>query len=344
MILPSGGDKDVSAPNLISVEIIDKVGKINEKTISFEFDEYIQLNKWSEYFYISPPLNDKAAKKIKGRSLYLSINEELADKTTYHVSLNLCIKDNHEGNILDTLDYMFSTNKHFDTLNIAGNLRDSYTLDPVKNAWIMLFSKETDDTLIFKNAPSFVSKTNKDGFFYFPNLKSEKYKIVSLTGFDWVYDNNEKISFKVENISAKTDSFVSLFSFDPIISTDSIYSSNLILQSDSSLKNTKDSIIKKDTPVTGRLQVITEKNSAAIFQLIQNGNVVNETYFKEKPYLINNILPGKYNLKYIDDRNRDSLWSTGNWEYKIQPENVANYPSEITIRQNWDLDLEWFIE
>jgi hypothetical protein len=260
------------------------------------------------------------------------------------VSLNLCVKDIHEGNILDTLDYMFSTNEYFDTLNITGNLRDSYTLDPLENAWVMLFRQEKDDTLIFKNAPNFLSKTNKDGIFYFPNLKSDKYKIVSLTGFDWVYDNGEKISFKVENVSAKTDSFVSLFSFDPFISTDSIDSSNLVLQSDSSLKNITDSLINEDTPAFGSLQVVTDKNSAAIFQLIQNGKVVNETYFKKKPYLINDILPGKYNLKYIDDRNSDSLWSTGNWEHKIQPENVANYPSEITIRQNWDLDLEWFIE
>ena len=56
------------------------------------------------------------------------------------------------------------------------------------------------------------------------------------------------------------------------------------------------------------------------------------------------ITPGKYQLKYIADSNTDSEWTTGNWKAKIQPEKVINYSSEITIRANWDLELEWFIE
>ena len=46
-------------------------------------------------------------------------------------------------------------------------------------------------------------------------------------------------------------------------------------------------------------------------------------------------------LKYIIDINKDSFWSTGNWEKRIQPEKALNYPSEIMIRSNWDLELDW---
>ena len=72
--------------------------------------------------------------------------------------------------------------------------------------------------------------------------------------------------------------------------------------------------------------------------------MITEAYFNKKPYLIKNILPGNYNIKYIADSNCDSIWSTGNWEKRIQPETAINYPSEVTIRANWDLELEWFIE
>ena len=51
-----------------------------------------------------------------------------------------------------------------------------------------------------------------------------------------------------------------------------------------------------------------------------------------------------YQLKYILDANSDGKWNTGNWQEKIQAEKVVNYPNEITIRSNWDLELEWNLD
>jgi hypothetical protein len=71
--------------------------------------------------------------------------------------------------------------------------------------------------------------------------------------------------------------------------------------------------------------------------------VITKIPFNKKPYLIDEIVPGTYHLRYITDNNRDSIWNTGNWERRIQPEKAVNYYSEITIRSNWDLELEWII-
>ena len=60
-------------------------------------------------------------------------------------------------------------------------------------------------------------------------------------------------------------------------------------------------------------------------------------------HAINLIDHKDFNLKYIFDNNQDGIWNTGDWEQKIQAEKVINYPSEITIRSNWDLELEWII-
>ena len=78
--------------------------------------------------------------------------------------------------------------------------------------------------------------------------------------------------------------------------------------------------------------------------MLQDEKVIIQIYFSEAPYLIEGIIAGNYNLKYIADSNQDSIWSTGNWERRIQPEKVIDYPSEIKIRSNWDLELEWIIE
>ena len=107
---------------------------------------------------------------------------------------------------------------------------------------------------------------------------------------------------------------------------------------------TSDSIVKKEELPTGKLEISIHENNPCIFQLLQNEKVISEFYFSKKPYLMDEIIPGKYQLKYIVDNNQDRIWNTGNWEGRILAEKVANYPSEITIRSNWDLELEWIIQ
>ena len=94
----------------------------------------------------------------------------------------------------------------------------------------------------------------------------------------------------------------------------------------------------------GKLEIVTPTNTPCIFQLLQNEKVISEFVFAAKPFALLDIIPGKYQLKYIEDSNEDGIWNTGNWERKTQPEKVINYPTEITIRSNWDLELEWIIE
>ena len=82
---------------------------------------------------------------------------------------------------------------------------------------------------------------------------------------------------------------------------------------------------------------------------LSNGKWITEKEFRKEfsftnpPYILDELIAGKYQLKYIIDLNEDSNWTTGSWEKKIQAEKVYNYSSEITIRSNWDLELEWLI-
>ncbi len=51
--------------------------------------------------------------------------------------------------------------------------------------------------------------------------------------------------------------------------------------------------------------------------------------------------PGKYKLKAIHDRNRNSNWDTGNYKLNIQPEEVIYFPKAAEIRANWDVEETW---
>ncbi|MBC8511256.1 MAG: Ig-like domain-containing protein, partial [Cryomorphaceae bacterium] len=334
IVAPTGGEKDTDSPEMLNKKIVVKEGITN---IDFTFNEYIQLNKWEEYFYISPPIEKRIQKKIKGKMLTLTIEDTLAKSTTYNIALSNCIKDNNEGNILDTLNFIFSTSDKIDSLTLSGKLQDAYTLNAVENAWIMLFVNNRVDSIIFKEKPNYIAKTNKNGDFHFPNLNSKNYTIVSLTDFDFIYNEEEKIAFLNTEVNAERDSFISLLSFDPIIVIDSIIMDSTIIEVDSIVT---DSLVIMEVQY-GNLTIISAENKQCIFQLFQNNKVISEFTFAEQPFLLNDITPGKYQIKYIADSNRDGKWTTGSWEKRTQAEQVINYPSEITIRSNWDLELEW---
>ena len=338
MVAPTGGEKDVSSPFLLKINSKKNIKKVHQRIISFEFDEFIVLNQWEENFYISPPIQKRIQKKIKVVTLILTIEDTLALNTTYYIALNNCIKDLNEGNVLDTLHYIFSTSDKLDTLAISGKLEDAYTLDVIDNAWIMLFEESRNDSVLFKETPNYIAKTDKNGQFNFPNLNTKNYNIVALTDFDFIYNEGEKIAFNDISINSEKDSFISLLAFNPIIKIDSTISDTTI-----NTDSTETDSLQIEKTVYGNLAIITSENSPCIFQLLQNNKVIKEYPFIEQPFLLTDITPGKYQLKYIADSNTDGEWTTGNWKNKTQAEEVTNYSSEITIRSNWDLELEWLI-
>lgn len=339
MITPTGGNKDVFPPKLLSVN--DKKEHENVKTIYFEFDEFIVLNNWDENFYVSPPIKKHVQKQVKGQSLQLIIDDTLAENTTYNLALSNSIKDLNEGNVLDSLNYTFSTTDQIDSLSLIGQLKDAYALTAIENAWVMLFEMERIDD-VFREIPNYVAKTDDEGMFNFPNLKGANYKIAAITNFDFIYNEGEQIAFLNHSVNSEMNNFISLFAFDPIIDMDST-----ILLDTANIP--PDSIVEgesteKEKVRYGNLRIRSTHHSSAIFQLLQNGKIVAEFVFAEPPYNLTTLIPGKYQLKYIFDANQDGKWNTGSWENKIQPEKVTNYPDEITIRSNWDLELDWILD
>ena len=332
MVAPTGGDIDTNTPKLLSINDNKSVQHVNTRIVTFDFDEFIVLNNWEENFYISPPINNRVQKKIKKTKLFLTIQDTLAKNTTYNLVLNSCIKDLNEGNILDTFNYIFSADDNLDTLTLSGKLQDAYTLDEIENAWVMLFEENKNDSVIFKETPNYIAKTDKEGNFHFPNLNDKNYKAVALTEFDFIYNENESIAYLDGSINAETDSFFNLFSFNPIIEIDSLSDDSLLI-----------SPHVKEEISYGKLEIINSNTKPCIFQLLQNKKVVKEFSFTKPPYVLDELIAGKYQLKYIRDLNEDQKWTTGSWINKVQAEKVQNYPSEITIRSNWDLELEWFI-
>lgn len=339
IIMPTGGEKDIQPPKILNTFYIKENNTI---TLQFDFDEYIQINHWDKYFYISPPIGGKVKKKIKGKSLILKIEDTLFNQSTYSIYLSSCIKDNNEGNILLEYVHNFSLDTVLDTMSINGFLQDAYTLDTLESSAVLLYGTEIHDSLIFKIPPNFIARTDKNGNFNFSNLDAKTYNIFAHQDFDYKYSNNKKIAFLNNAINATKDSFLFLYAFEPILHSNALTDSSLTTQKDTINKLVVDSsqIFENNY---GNLELVFDENNACVIQLINNDKVIKEKSFLKEPYIIKNIPPASYRIKYIDDLNSDGMWTTGDREHRVQPERVIYYPNSVNIRENWDLVLDWFI-
>ncbi len=54
-----------------------------------------------------------------------------------------------------------------------------------------------------------------------------------------------------------------------------------------------------------------------------------------------NIEPGQYYMRLFIDENGDGKWTTGDWQQKRQPEQVAYFRKKMNLRANWTFEETW---
>jgi hypothetical protein len=69
-------------------------------------------------------------------------------------------------------------------------------------------------------------------------------------------------------------------------------------------------------------------------------NIIDKSQIIMYPYLTD----GKYKIKAIVDKNHNGKWDTGDFDSKIQPEQIYYVPKIIDIRANWDTEQIWEIK
>jgi len=79
------------------------------------------------------------------------------------------------------------------------------------------------------------------------------------------------------------------------------------------------------------IQVI-DKNDEIVraSRVIENGLI-------EFPFLE----PAGFTLKIVHDDNGNGKWDTGSYLEGIQPESVSYHPGTISIRSNFDMEINW---
>lgn len=216
---PDGGPKDEDPPVLLRAQPANNSSNFDSEKIRIYFDEYVKLEKINSQLIVSPPI-EKSGYSIfpqSGASKFIDIDlkDSLQKNSTYSFNFGQALVDNNEGNPLPFFKYVFSTGNYIDSLNISGNIRDSYNKDTDEFITAMLYPIDSlyNDSIIYNSKPLYVSNTLDSTNFNFTNLKKGIYKLVAIKDYNnnYKYDPlTEKIAFNQNLVSIPTDSLFDL--------------------------------------------------------------------------------------------------------------------------------------
>ncbi len=79
-----------------------------------------------------------------------------------------------------------------------------------------------------------------------------------------------------------------------------------------------------------------DKYTNPVLQFVSNNKVVNSYPLASDVLSIKLFEPGNYDLRILEDTNKNGIWDPGNYHEKRQPEKVFYIPQKLNIRANWD--------
>ena len=218
---PTGGPKDSIPPNLIKAIPANKTINFTGNSIQLIFDENIQLNNPREQLLITPSIEKDFEMTAKKRNVTLKFKRNLQDSTTYTINFRESIQDINEKNPAKNLQLAISTGSYIDSLSISGTVQHILSGKKADDASIALYNN-IDTFNIFKDKPTYLTKTNQDGEYTISNLKSGTYYIYAFNDKNKniiVDSKSEAYGFLKKPIYLKPDS---VFKIDiPILTMDS---------------------------------------------------------------------------------------------------------------------------
>lgn len=218
--IPDGGPKDETSPTVLEAEPGLNAINFSGDKIVLKFSEYVKLTNAEQELSISPYTAEKPKIFLKGKKLIVKLSQKLKANTTYAYNFGNAIGDLAENNKAENLTYVFSTGAYIDSLKITGKVTNATTGKGQAETKVLLYNS-TKDSLVFKETPTYLTTTDKDGKFEFLHLPKVNFKIAALTetNNNNVYDfASEQMAFNTKAIQPTDSSFINLLLYSPQIS------------------------------------------------------------------------------------------------------------------------------
>lgn len=208
---PSGGPKDTTPPKVVESKSTQNYQtNFEQREIIIEFDEFIKLKNVFKNVLISPPMLNFPEISERGKKLRIKFNplENIRKDATYTINFGDAITDFHEGIPYPNYRFVFSTGDEIDSLTISGKVIDFKTKKPLNNIPVILYDN-LEDSIIYKERPFYFAKTDENGLYEIPNVKSDTFQIFAIDDQNLNYyldQESESIAF-LDSSFVITDSF-----------------------------------------------------------------------------------------------------------------------------------------
>jgi len=194
----TGGKKDTEAPKLLKAVPANASLNVQPKTIELTFDEYITLKDVMNQFVITPQTKQFPEIEASGKKVRVKFNEALLPNTTYKLSFGNAIVDLRESNNLPNFEYVFSTGPTIDSLKLRGAIENATDKKAAAQVLVGLYPAASADSIIYKEKPLYLIRTDDQGRFAFNYLPDRTFKIVAIRdqNKNLLYDGpEEQIAF-----------------------------------------------------------------------------------------------------------------------------------------------------
>lgn len=315
IVPPNGGLKDTFPPKIITVEE-------GARSIRIVFDENVKISNRAN-FYCSPPL--KKTPELKTKKNQVVVEGDWQKDKSYSLHFPSVIADYNEGNPIKELQIPYPSGTA-DTLTLNGKIINTKQNKAVKDIWAVLYSNEVlnRDSALFLNSPHYISKTDDNGQFSFPNLSNRTYWLFALAD----EDGNLKYNLPEESVGFYTQAIIP----DNSIVEINLFNENASFDSVSTQKIDSTSAISK--------LIINSLPANHLVELLKDKKVVKRCISKTS-LVLDSLLLGNYEIRIIKDENNNGVWDTGSLLNRRQAELIKYYPNIIQIRENWDLEISW---
>lgn len=184
VVPPTGGERDALPPVLLRADPPQQTLHFNRRHIRLDFDEYIKLQSTNNIQF-TPALRGKPSFEVRFGTLYIDLGvDSLRDSTTYTINFGDAITDLNEGNKLSGFSYVFSTGDYLDSLRFSGQVKAADKREPMNGLLVALYTADAADSVMYLDKPFYFTKTDKNGEFFFQNLKGGEYKL-------WIFDDKD---------------------------------------------------------------------------------------------------------------------------------------------------------
>lgn len=172
-----GGPRDEDSPVLLTSNPANQSLNIKPDEIKLTFDEYIKLNNPSKGIVITPRVDkDKVVFTALKNVVFIKLNQELEDSTTYVFNFQKSIVDISEENPAENLKLVFSTGNSIDSLKVSGSINFHFpTTKPDYKDIVIGIYPLGDTTDIFTAPPYYLSQVDTLGNFSITNIKNGNY-------------------------------------------------------------------------------------------------------------------------------------------------------------------------